>query len=92
MSALLDIIGSRHPIIQGPVGALNDPTFVAAVCEAGAFGMLALGFASDMDGSTSSSPWPTRKGPRKPGRTGSWFRDPSRAAFALRGRSSPPWC
>jgi enoyl-[acyl-carrier protein] reductase II len=49
MSALLDILGSRHPIIQGPVGALNDPTFVAVVCEAGAFGMLALGFASDMD-------------------------------------------
>lgn len=49
MSALLDILGSRHPIIQGPVGALNDPAFVAAVCDAGAFGMLALGFASDMD-------------------------------------------
>ena len=45
---LLDILGSRYPIIQGPIGELNSPSMVAAVSEAGAFGMLALGFVSDV--------------------------------------------
>jgi len=49
MSELLEILGSKYPIIQGPIGELNDPKMVAAVCEAGAFGMLALGFVSDLD-------------------------------------------
>ncbi len=45
MSALLEMLGCRHPIIQGPIAALNEPKFVAAVSEAGAFGMLALASA-----------------------------------------------
>jgi len=49
MSELLDILGSKYPIIQGPIGELNDPKMVAAVSEAGAFGMLALGFVTDLD-------------------------------------------
>lgn len=48
MSRLLDVLGSKYPIIQGPIGELNDPKMVAAVSEAGAFGMLALGFATDL--------------------------------------------
>jgi enoyl-[acyl-carrier protein] reductase II len=44
MSELLKILRSRYPIIQGPVGRVNDPKFVSAVCDAGAYGMLALGF------------------------------------------------
>jgi enoyl-[acyl-carrier protein] reductase II len=47
MSRLLEILGTRYPIIQGPIGRLNDPKMVAAVCEAGGFGMLALGFITD---------------------------------------------
>jgi len=47
MSDLLDILGSRYPIIQGPIGHINSPKLVAAICEAGAFGMLALGFIND---------------------------------------------
>ncbi len=47
MSDLLDILGSRYPIIQGPIGHTNSPKLVAAICEAGAFGMLALGFTRD---------------------------------------------
>jgi NAD(P)H-dependent flavin oxidoreductase YrpB (nitropropane dioxygenase family) len=42
MSALLDILESKYPIIQGPIGEMNDPKMVAAVSEAGGFGMLAL--------------------------------------------------
>ena len=49
MRELLELLGSRYPIIQGPIGQLNDPKMVAAVSEAGAFGMLALGFVSDPD-------------------------------------------
>jgi enoyl-[acyl-carrier protein] reductase II len=49
MSELLEILGSKYPIIQGPIGELNDPKMVAAVSEAGAFGMLALGFVTDLD-------------------------------------------
>jgi len=49
MTQLLDILGTRYPIIQGPIGHLNDPKMVAAVSEAGAFGMLALGFVTDLE-------------------------------------------
>ena len=45
MSELLNILGSRYPIIQGPIGHMNSPKLIAAICEAGAFGMLALGFS-----------------------------------------------
>jgi len=47
MSQLLDILGTKYPVIQGPIGELNDPKMVAAVSEAGGFGMLALGFVTD---------------------------------------------
>ncbi len=49
MSQLLDMLGSRHPIIQGPIGAINSPELVAAISEAGGYGMLALGFMRDID-------------------------------------------
>ena len=48
MSELLKILGSKYTVIQGPIGELNDPKMVAAVCEAGGFGMLALGFTRDL--------------------------------------------
>jgi enoyl-[acyl-carrier protein] reductase II len=49
MSSLINMLGCRYPIIQGPVGMMNSPKMTAAICEAGAFGMLALGFIGDMD-------------------------------------------
>ena len=49
MSQILEILGCKYPIIQGPIGALNNPKMVAAVSEAGAFGLIALGYATDMD-------------------------------------------
>jgi len=49
MRSLLDLLGCKYPIIQGPVGELNDPKLVAAISEAGAFGMLALGFVTDLE-------------------------------------------
>lgn len=49
MSELLKILESEYPVIQGPIGELNSPGMVAAVCEAGGFGMLALGFTRDLE-------------------------------------------
>lgn len=49
MNDLLGVLGSQYPIIQGPIGELNSPKMVAAVCEAGGFGMLALGFVGDLE-------------------------------------------
>jgi enoyl-[acyl-carrier protein] reductase II len=44
MNNILDMLGCRYPIIQGPIGSMNNPAMVAAVSEAGAYGLLALGF------------------------------------------------
>ncbi len=44
MSELLEMLGCRYPIIQGPIGTFNSPKMIAAVSEAGAYGMLAVGF------------------------------------------------
>lgn len=49
MSELLKMLGCRYPIIQGPIGMFNSPKMVAAVSEAGAYGMLALGFINNAD-------------------------------------------
>jgi len=48
MSDLLNMLGCRYPVIQGPIGSMNNPAMVAAVSGAGAYGMLALGFISDV--------------------------------------------
>ncbi len=49
MNRLTELLGCQYPIIQGPIGELNDPKMVAAVSEAGGFGMLALGFITDLE-------------------------------------------
>ena len=46
MSQLLEMLGCKYPIIQGPIAALNSPKLIAAISEAGGFGMLALGFST----------------------------------------------
>ncbi len=49
MNKILEMLGCRYPIIQGPIGSMNNPAMVAAVCEAGAYGMLALGFIRELE-------------------------------------------
>ncbi len=49
MSELLDMLGCPYPIIQGPIGSMNNPRMVAAISEAGGYGMLALGFIDDIE-------------------------------------------
>ena len=47
MSRVTDLLGSRYPIIQGAMGVICNPELVAAVSEAGGFGLLATAFAKD---------------------------------------------
>lgn len=49
MSELLKMLGCRYPIIQGPIGMFNSPKMVAAVSEAGGYGLLAVGFIDNTD-------------------------------------------
>lgn len=44
---LLDILGCEYPVIQGAMGVICNPELVAAVSEAGGFGLLATAFLQD---------------------------------------------
>ena len=43
MTRVTHLLGSRYPIIQGAMGVISNPQMVAAVSEAGGFGLLATG-------------------------------------------------
>lgn len=47
MSRVTELLGCRYPIIQGAMGVICNPELVAAVSEAGGFGLLATAFAQD---------------------------------------------
>lgn len=47
MSRVTALLGIRYPIIQGAMGVICNPELVAAVSEAGGFGLLATAFAED---------------------------------------------
>ena len=47
MSRLTELLGCEHPIIQGAMGIVSTPELVAAVSEAGGYGLLATIFTSD---------------------------------------------
>jgi enoyl-[acyl-carrier protein] reductase II len=47
MSRVTELLGCQYPIIQGAMGVICNPELVAAVSEAGAFGLLATAFAQD---------------------------------------------
>jgi enoyl-[acyl-carrier protein] reductase II len=49
VSKIIDLLGSRYPIIQGAMGVICNPELVAAVSEAGGFGLLATTFAKDIE-------------------------------------------
>ena len=44
-----ELLGCRYPVIQGAMGVICNPEFVAAVSEAGGFGLLATAFAEGDD-------------------------------------------
>jgi NAD(P)H-dependent flavin oxidoreductase YrpB (nitropropane dioxygenase family) len=47
MSRVTALLGSQYPIIQGAMGVICNPELVAAVSEAGGFGLLATAFTED---------------------------------------------
>jgi enoyl-[acyl-carrier protein] reductase II len=47
MTRVADLLHTQYPIIQGAMGIICNPELVAAVSEAGGFGLLATIFASD---------------------------------------------
>ena len=49
MSSVAKLLGCRYPVIQGAMGVISNPEMVAAVSEAGGFGLLATAFAADPD-------------------------------------------
>ena len=49
MNAMTELLGCRYPIIQGAMGVICNPELVAAVSEAGGYGLLATAFVSDKE-------------------------------------------
>ena len=49
MSKIIDLLGSRYPLIQGAMGVICNPELVAAVSEAGGFGLLATTFTKEIE-------------------------------------------
>jgi enoyl-[acyl-carrier protein] reductase II len=47
MSRISELLGSQYPVIQGAMGVICNPELVAAVSEAGGYGLLATAFAED---------------------------------------------
>ena len=47
MKDISELLGSRYPLIQGAMGVISNPEMVAAVSEAGGYGLLATAFQSD---------------------------------------------
>ena len=47
MSRISELLGSQYPVIQGAMGVICNPELVAAVSEAGGFGLLATAFVED---------------------------------------------
>ncbi len=47
MNAIADLLGCRYPVIQGAMGVISNPELVAAVSEAGGYGLLATAFMND---------------------------------------------
>jgi enoyl-[acyl-carrier protein] reductase II len=48
MTTITEMTGSAYPVIQGPIGAINSADMIAAVSNAGGYGMMALGFTRNI--------------------------------------------
>jgi enoyl-[acyl-carrier protein] reductase II len=49
MSRVTELLGCEHPVVQGAMGVISNPEMVAAVSEAGGFGVLATAFAPNLE-------------------------------------------
>ena len=49
MKEISELIGSKYPLIQGAMGVICNPELVAAVSEAGGYGLLTSGAVTGPD-------------------------------------------
>jgi enoyl-[acyl-carrier protein] reductase II len=49
MNPVCEMLGSKHPIIQGAMARISNPEMVAAVSEAGGYGLLASGSLAGLE-------------------------------------------
>jgi len=49
VNPITEMLGCKYPVILGAMGVICNPELVAAVSEAGGFGLLATAFASDAE-------------------------------------------
>jgi enoyl-[acyl-carrier protein] reductase II len=49
MNPITELLGCKYPVIQGAMGVICNPEMVAAVSEAGGYGLLATAFLTDAD-------------------------------------------
>ena len=49
MNRITELLGTKYPIIQGAMGVICNPELVAAVSDAGGFGLLATAFATEKE-------------------------------------------
>ena len=49
MKDIAKMLGCKYPIVQGAMGVICNPEMVAAVSEAGGYGLLATAFQKDPD-------------------------------------------
>ena len=49
MNPITEILGCKYPVIQGAMGVICNPEMVAAVSEAGGYGLLATAFLTDAE-------------------------------------------
>lgn len=49
MESIAELLGCQHPIIQGAMGVICNPEMVAAVSEAGGYGILGSAFQEDAE-------------------------------------------
>lgn len=80
-SRVLEMLGTRYPIIQGAMGVICNPQLVAAVSEAGAFGLLATAFAQE-PGTVRSQVQATKKLTNKPFGANLFIMNPMTPEFA----------
>ena len=49
MTHITELLGCKYPVLLGAMGVICNPEVVAAVSEAGGFGVLATSFATDVE-------------------------------------------
>jgi enoyl-[acyl-carrier protein] reductase II len=80
-SRVTKMLGTRYPVIQGAMGVICNPELVAAVSEAGAFGLLATAFAQEPE-TVRSQVQATKKLTHKPFGANLFIMNPMTPEFA----------